>query len=204
MAKKTASSRPSRNRGAQGDAMRLDPEQAQEQGNSPHGDERAEDLPTDRAARSDQSRERTSRGKFPVGESAAKAREKAEKPSPTARKAASAAQKAEPKRAQDAVPQVGPANVTAVMDHGALLHPREEHLHRPGEAETRTEGPTPRDPRLVEDENALLEQIRAETKADNLYFMRRRERASAEPRESVIDSINQRLREVQGEPILDE
>jgi hypothetical protein len=93
--------------------------------------------------------------------------------------------------------------VTSNIDHGALNHPRSESPHVVGEGRAAVEGPVPMHPRLIDDPAVLLEQLRLETKADNLYLQRQRERDSDEPRQHVIEAINQRLREVQGEPLRD-
>lgn len=95
------------------------------------------------------------------------------------------------------------------VDHAILNHPRSEHEHRVGDAGAHIEGPAPRS--LTEKVNgtqrsdeSILEQLRIETKADNLYLLRRQERESENPRDYLIKAINERLREVQGDPILPE
>lgn len=94
--------------------------------------------------------------------------------------------------------------VASGIDHAAFNHPRSEHEHRPGEARGSVEGPAPMRLSEAADDNTILETIRKENKADALYFMRRQERESENPREWVIDSLNARLVEVQGAPILPE
>lgn len=203
MAKKTAQKKVARGRSRASGELRVDPETALAQGNSPHGAEQDQDLPTDRDARREATRDQNSRNKYPEGKELEARRRKVE--DPQAGKRTSGARKGpDAKTVDDMVPAAQPAGVTSVMDHAALNHPREEHLHRPNDPGASVEGPSPRDPRLVEDMSVLMEQIRTETKADNLYLMRRKERNSKEPREHLIDAINARLREVQGEPILDE
>jgi len=93
---------------------------------------------------------------------------------------------------------------TSVIDHGIKNHGREEHNHVPAGANSHVEGPAPRRISKIQDDDLILETLRLETKADNLYLMRREEREADKPRDYVIDAINQRLKEVQGEPILDE
>jgi hypothetical protein len=90
------------------------------------------------------------------------------------------------------------------IDHAALNHPREEHEHRVANlTRARVEAPTPRDITKITDQEQIAEMLRLETKADNLYFWRdEQERKAEKPRQPVIDAINARLREVQGDPIL--
>ena len=104
----------------------------------------------------------------------------------------------------DVAPKVEATTAVQTIEHGSTNHPRSEHQHRPEGVRASTEGPAPRPASLAGDLSTLLEQLRNETKADNLYYLRAREREQAEPREDVIDAINQRLREVQGEPIHDQ
>lgn len=120
-------------------------------------------------------------------------------------KAKDSSRKSEPKgkslTVDDVAENVAPNQTVQTIEHGATAHPRSEHEHRPGGTRATVEGPAPRHPRLAVDDNALLEQIRLENKADSLYYIRQKEREAPEPRDSVIDAINARLREVQGEPI---
>lgn len=94
--------------------------------------------------------------------------------------------------------------VTGQVDHAILNHRRAEHAHNGGGPKARIEGPAPVRLKALQSDEQVLETLRLETKADNLYFMRREERESDEPRPWVIDAINARLREVQGDPILPE
>lgn len=97
------------------------------------------------------------------------------------------------------------ASAVGQIDHAALNHPRSEHEHRVGAAAAHVEGPAPRRVDKIEDESVILEQLRLESHADNLYLMRRQEREREDgAREHVIDAINARLVEVQGAPILPE
>lgn len=90
------------------------------------------------------------------------------------------------------------------IDHAIVNHMRGEHEHGIGSPTARIEGPAPIRLANVKSDEQILEILRHEVKADNLYFMRREERESDEPRQHIIDAINARLREVQGDPILPE
>lgn len=97
------------------------------------------------------------------------------------------------------------AQATGQIDHAILNHPRSEHEHRVGAAAAHVEGPAPRRVDQIDDEAVILEQLRLEVHADNLYLMRRQEREREDgARQHVIDAINARLVEVQGAPILPE
>lgn len=115
--------------------------------------------------------------------------------------------KKEPARAKsldDVQGEQPKAAVFGQVDHAQANHTRAEHEHTVADNATRVEGPAPRRLSDAASEADVLEQIRLETKADNLYFLRRQERGSDAPREHVIASINARLLEVQGAPILPE
>jgi len=165
----------------------------------------------------DQQREAASLAKFPAPEARKAADKAAEEAAKAAADEAAKEGPAKPKKgARESSPKHRALNldetqseaatpgVFGQVDHAQVNHTRAEHPHTVGGPSAHIEGPSPRRISDVDDEADVMEQIRLENKADNLYLMRRQERASEKPREYVIQSINARLVEVQGAPILPE
>jgi hypothetical protein len=158
------------------------------------------------------SREQTSLNKFRTPTTDKEAEARAEKSSraqqssaKTKGKGKAAAEQGRTKSLDELQGPIPKASFTSQIDHALVNHPRSEHDHRPGAAAATVEGPAPKRIADETDDKLILEQLRLETKADNLYWLRRQERERDDgARQHVIDAINLRLREVQGDPILPE
>jgi hypothetical protein len=112
-----------------------------------------------------------------------------------------AAAKGTPKK-EEAPPNI---TVQGQIDHAALNHTREKDGNHKlssfsGRTEARGSTPWPADI-TQEDERVAAEMIRTTDKADILVKWRKDERASDEPRQSIIDLIYQKLLRVQGPPL---